>query len=90
MFEESLRGEVLSAGRTVQHDIEGPRRLQQKNATEVQTAVELLQAIASGERDILITEHIDLTSLELIKTSICDVGCEGHLGEIQETRSLRV
>lgn len=60
------------------------------NATTVSTPAGLRDAVQSGVLDIVITEHLDLTTIPLLATSICEVGCESPLGEITATRSIRV
>lgn len=60
------------------------------NVTFVDTPQGLLAAVRGGALDIVIVDHLDLTTLPLRPTSICDVGCESPLGEITATRSIRV
>ena len=84
---ESLRGSF------------GVRRLQQDaaaavdtaNVTTVSTPQGLVDAVQSGSVDIVITEHLDLTAVPLLPSSICENGnCDSPLGEITGTRSIRV
>lgn len=51
---------------------------------------ELEDAILKGRRHIVITAHLDMTSMPLRSTSICPDGCESPLPEIRETWSIRV
>lgn len=60
------------------------------NITLVDTPQSLLQAVQDGALDIVVTDHLDLTTLPLLPTSICTEGCESPLGEIAKTRSIRV
>jgi hypothetical protein len=55
----------------------------------VSSAEGLLYAVKTGWPDIVITDHIDLTTLELLPTSHCE-GCVSHLGDITSIRSIRV
>jgi hypothetical protein len=58
--------------------------------TSVSTPLQLKQAIKRGARDIVITNHLDLTTLQVEDTSICPDGCQTPLSEIRVTRSIRV
>lgn len=64
--------------------------LEAGNVTTVSTPEGLREAVQNGALDILITEHLDLTTIPLVKTSICAEGCDSPLGEITATRSIRV
>jgi hypothetical protein len=57
--------------------------------TTVSTPEGLRDAVQSGALDIVITEHLDLTTLELLPISKCE-DCVSPLGEITTTRSIRV
>jgi hypothetical protein len=59
------------------------------NVTTVSTPEGLLAAVQSGALDIVITEHLDLTTLELLPIAYCE-DCVSPLGEITTTRSIRV
>jgi hypothetical protein len=73
-------------GRTLKQAAE----IEPLNVTTVSTPEGLRDAVQNGALDIVITEHLDLTTLQLLKTSICPVGCDSPLGEIATTRSIRV
>lgn len=64
--------------------------IQPANITLVDTPRSLLNAVQAGALDIVVTKHLDLTTLPLLPTSICDVGCDSPLGELTKTRSIRV
>jgi hypothetical protein len=57
---------------------------------EVSTAAGLKSAIAGSSLDILLIDHLDLTGLPLVPTSICPDGCLSPLGDVIGTRSIRV
>jgi hypothetical protein len=64
--------------------------LEAADITVVSNPEQLLDAIRLGALDVVVTEHLDLTTLPLIKTGFCNEGCAGPLGEIRKTRSIRV
>lgn len=66
------------------------QEIEPANITLVDTAQALVNAVQAGALDIVVTEHLDLTTLPLLPTSICNVGCESPLGELSKTRSIRV
>lgn len=70
------------------------RRLRQaapeQRPVYVSTPRELEDAILQGRLHIVITAHLDMTSMPLRDTSICPDGCSGPLPEIRETASIRV
>jgi hypothetical protein len=55
--------------------------------TTVSTPEGLRDAVQRGDPDIVITEHLDLTTLELLQTSPY---FKSPLGDIEKTRSIRV
>lgn len=58
--------------------------------TNVNTPQQLVAAIGRGDRDIVITDHLDLTTVPLMRTGICLVGCMSPLGVLKgQTRSIR-
>lgn len=61
-----------------------------RGQAEVSTPDQLAAAVANGIPDILVTNHMDLSGLELKKTPICPDGCESPVGPINGTRSIRV
>jgi hypothetical protein len=76
--------------------VRGARQLRDETAitldvTTVSTPEGLRDAVQSGALDIVITKHLDLTTLATIplQMDICD-GCVSPLGEITATRSIRV
>lgn len=59
--------------------------------TNVNTPQQLVAAIGRGDRDIVVTDHLDLTTVPLKPTGICLVGCMSPLGVLKgQTRSIRV
>ena len=70
------------------------RRLRQaapeQRPVYVSSPRELEDAILQGRLHIIITAHLDMTSMPLRDTSICPDGCGGPLPEIRETASIRV
>lgn len=83
LLSESLRG-LLQAPTQATEEVEPA------NITFVNTPQALLDAIDADALDIVVTDHLDLTTLPLQSTSICKVGCDSPLGEISTTRSIRV
>ena len=73
--------------RTLQQDAQA---VAPAEITIVSTPKGFVDAVQRGALDIVITEHLDLTTVDLQPTSICEVGCESPLGEIFATRSIRV
>lgn len=63
-----------------------------QDVTSVSTPEEFVAAIRQGALDIVVNEHLDLTTnaTKLLPTGICQVGCESPLGVIANTRSIRV
>jgi hypothetical protein len=59
------------------------------DVTLVSTPEGLREAVQMGAQDIIITEHLDLTTLELMPISECE-DCVSPLGDITTTRSIRV
>eukprot|EP00892_Ulva_mutabilis_P002166 jgi/Ulvmu1/11950/UM082_0029.1 len=64
------------------------------NASDVDIAVvatpqQLLDAVLDDRKHILITDHLDLTILELRENTICPDGCSSPLPEIRATDSIR-
>lgn len=57
---------------------------------KVSTPNELKMAVAEGVQDIIITNHMDLSGLPLINTTICPEGCQSPVGPVNGTRSIRV
>ena len=67
-----------------------PVAIKAPDITFVDSPQALVEAVQAGALDIVVTEHLDLTTLPLLPTSICPVGCDSPLGEIGQTRSIRV
>jgi hypothetical protein len=59
------------------------------DVTTVSTPQGLRDAVQRGALDIVITEHLDMTTLELLPISDCE-DCMSPLGGIHRTRSIRV
>ena len=57
---------------------------------KVSTPKELVQAVLGGKPHIVITAHLDLTTLPLITNEICPDGCSSPLPEILRAESIRV
>lgn len=84
-------------GNTTQVKNPNTTQMAEANVTRVPTPVELLEALQRGDRDVVITEHMDLTSLQPLGagSALCPTGCSGPLQAasllaINGTRSLRV
>lgn len=60
------------------------------NITFVNSPQALSNAVQAGALDIVVTEHLDLTTLPLLPTSICTIGCDSPLGSLRKTRPIRV
>ena len=83
LLSEALRGLQQAPTRAAEE-------VEPANITYVNSPQALLDAIDARALDIVVTEHLDLTTLPLQPTSICPVGCDSPLGEISTTRSIRV
>ena len=57
---------------------------------KVSTPKELVYAVLDGYPHIVITAHLDLTTLPLITNEICSEGCSSPLPEIFRAESIRV
>lgn len=51
---------------------------------------ELENAILEGRHHIVITAHLDLTSMPLRATTVCPDGCQSPLPEVREVKTIRV
>ena len=65
-------------------------QVQRDGVAFASTAVALRDAVLQGWRHIVITAHLDLTTLPLRETSICADGCASPLPDIRGTASIRV
>lgn len=66
------------------------RHLAQEGRVLVSTPMELEEAILEGRSHIVITSHLDMTSMPLRQTAVCDEGCASPLPEIHYAISIRV
>lgn len=59
------------------------------NYTYVSTAQQLQNAVQQGSRDIMVLEHLDLSTIGVLPIEGCD--CSSHLGSLHPwTRVIRV
>lgn len=64
--------------------------LNETTTVSVATPDELVEAVLDKVCHIVITAHLDLTTLDLVQSNICPDGCESALPYVRHTASIRV